>query len=63
MKTYLDELANDPEPTSQAARDAQKRKLPDMFQQAEDIVEDVARAFRLWDAVYNLSILFNVGMT
>lgn len=51
VKTYLDELANEPNPTFQEAKDEQKRKLPEMFVQANDINEDVARAFRLWDAV------------
>ena len=51
VKTYLDELANDQDPTSKEAKEEQKRKLPEMFAQAYDINEDVARAFRLWDAV------------
>jgi len=51
VKTYLDELANDQDPTSKEAKEEQKRKLPEMFAQAYDINEDVARAFRLWDAM------------
>ena len=50
-KTYLDELSNETEPIPEAARRAQKEKLPLMFAQAVDIEADVELAFRTWDAV------------
>lgn len=51
VKTYLDELSNEAEPTSEEAKARQKEKLPRMFQQAVDIVADVVLAFKVWDAV------------
>lgn len=51
VKTYLDELSNEVEPTSEEAKNRQKEKLPRMFAQAVDIVGDVKLAFRVWDAV------------
>lgn len=61
VKTYLDELSNEVEPTSEEAKNRQKEKLPRMFAQAVDIVGDVKLAFRVWDAV-STSKLFHGGL-
>lgn len=58
VKTYLDELSNEPEPTTEEAKQRQKEKLPKMFAQAVDIVADVALAFKVWDAVRSPSTIF-----
>lgn len=52
VKSYLDELAAQPEPTSQEARVYVGRKqVPEWFPHAEHYFEDLQKAFRLWDAV------------
>lgn len=61
VKTYLDELSNEVEPTNEEAKNRQKEKLPRMFAQAVDIVGDVKLAFRVWDAVSTLE-LFDDGL-
>ncbi|KAH8144938.1 uncharacterized protein LAJ45_11059 [Morchella importuna] len=63
VKTYLDELSNEPEPTTEEAKQRQKEKLPKMFAQAVDIVADVALAFKVWDAmVVGVKVLQKEGV-
>ncbi|KAK6363233.1 hypothetical protein TWF730_000676 [Orbilia blumenaviensis] len=53
VKTYLDELTNTEDPTSYETRlRIQKEQLiPQMFVQSVDVMADVGKAFRLWDAI------------
>ncbi|KAK6533577.1 hypothetical protein TWF694_002514 [Orbilia ellipsospora] len=53
VKTYLDELTNTEDPTSYETRvRIQKEELiPQMFVQSVDVMADVNKAFRLWDAI------------
>ena len=54
VKTYLDELASHPEPTSTEAKYRAQAEVSRMLCQAVDVVADMERAFRLWDAVCTL---------
>ena len=52
VKSYLDELAGHPDPTSEEARDVAKDKGPEeWFLHSLDVKGDLDMAFRLWDAV------------
>ncbi|KAK6350034.1 hypothetical protein TWF696_006283 [Orbilia brochopaga] len=53
VKTYLDELTNTDEPISYETRlrIQEEGLIPQMFIQSVDVMADVAKAFRLWDAV------------
>lgn len=63
VKTYLDELSNESDPTSEEAKQRQKEKLPRMFAQAVDIVADVSLAFKVWDAmVVGVKVLREEGV-
>ncbi|KAI9816836.1 MAG: hypothetical protein M1827_001481 [Pycnora praestabilis] len=54
VKSYLDELAFQDEPTSDAAKDKIKTKgAQEWFPHSVDFAGDLAKAFRLWDAVYS----------
>lgn len=53
MKSYLDELFNDPDPSSPEAKvRVQETTSNRYFPQSEDIVGDLKKAFGLWDAVF-----------
>ncbi|KAJ6261863.1 hypothetical protein Dda_2662 [Drechslerella dactyloides] len=53
VKTYLDELTNTDDPTSYETRlrIQEEGLIPQMFAQSVDVLADVGKAFRLWDAV------------
>ncbi|KAF3930657.1 hypothetical protein ABW19_dt0206960 [Dactylella cylindrospora] len=53
VKTYLDELTNTEDPTSYEtrARIQEEGLIPQMFVQSVDVMADVNKAFRLWDAI------------
>jgi len=52
VKTYFDELATHTNPTSTDTRlTTQYQSLPNMLSQAENMVGDLDKIFRLWDAV------------
>jgi hypothetical protein len=50
-KTYLDELCNEPEPTSDDVKSKHMEKLREMIPQAIDIIGDLELGFRVWDGV------------
>ncbi|KAG9961067.1 PIN domain-like protein, partial [Aureobasidium melanogenum] len=53
VKSYLDELSAQSEPTSEASRQAVKTKgANEWFPHATDFQGDLQRAFALWDSVY-----------
>ncbi|KAI9831325.1 MAG: hypothetical protein M1819_005099 [Sarea resinae] len=53
VKSYLDELMAQPDPTSPATRDTVKAKGPnEWFWHVVDFTGDLEIAFRLWDAVF-----------
>ncbi len=51
VKTYFDELATKPNPTSVKARDEAKSKGSTWMDHCIDFVANLDIAFRLWDAV------------
>ena len=52
VKSYLDEVAGQPDPTSPATREAVRRKgSADWFPHTLDYGGDLDRAFEIWDAV------------
>lgn len=53
VKSYLDELCNDPDPTSAEAKQRMKETAATRyFPQSVDLISDLHTAFELWDAVY-----------
>ncbi|KAL9073520.1 MAG: hypothetical protein Q9157_004725 [Trypethelium eluteriae] len=53
VKSYLDELAGQPDPTSPATRDATRQKgSTEWFPHSIDYPGDLEKAFKIWDAVY-----------
>lgn len=50
-KTYLDELCNEIEPTSDDVKSKHMEKLRVMIPQAIDIIGDLELGFRVWDGV------------
>lgn len=53
VKSYLDELLVQPDPTSAEAKAAVKETAASRyFPQCQDLVGDLESAFKLWDAVY-----------
>lgn len=51
VKTYLDELCKESEPTSKPARDRVMKQVESMFQECEDVAIDIEIAFGSFDAV------------
>ncbi|KAK9455403.1 temperature dependent protein affecting M2 dsRNA replication-domain-containing protein [Dipodascopsis uninucleata] len=51
VKTYLDELCGKSEPTDKTERSKMKDALKKMFAHTVDVIADLEKAFRLWDAV------------
>ncbi|KAF3483463.1 XPG I-region protein [Arthroderma uncinatum] len=52
VRTYLDDLPQEPEPTPQIVRDEVKAKGKEWFQHSHSFSENLDTAFHLWDAVY-----------
>ncbi|KAI9713517.1 MAG: hypothetical protein M1820_000899 [Bogoriella megaspora] len=53
VKSYLDELVSKDDPTNPATKEEVREKGPkEWFPYGEDFDGDLARAFKLWDAVY-----------
>ncbi|KKK24520.1 XPG I-region protein [Aspergillus ochraceoroseus] len=52
VRTYLDDLPLQPEPTSQDAREEVKSKGKDWFQHSDSFSGNLEVAFKLWDAVF-----------
>ncbi|KAL4748378.1 temperature dependent protein affecting M2 dsRNA replication [Aspergillus terricola var. indicus] len=52
VRTYLDDLPLQAEPTSQEAREEVKAKGKEWFQHSDSFTRNLERAFKLWDAVY-----------
>ncbi|CBF90248.1 MKT1 family protein [Aspergillus nidulans FGSC A4] len=52
VRTYLDDLPLQAEPTSQEAREEVKAKGKEWFQHSDSFTHNLERAFKLWDAVY-----------
>ncbi|KAL1302303.1 hypothetical protein AAFC00_002718 [Neodothiora populina] len=53
VKSYLDELAGHPDPSSPEAREETKTTgVSPWFPHAKNFVGDLEKAFKLWDAVY-----------
>lgn len=60
VKSYLDELLVQPDPTSPEAKAAVKETAATRyFPQCQDLVEDLETAFKLWDAVSYKAIAIN----
>ncbi|KAL1953984.1 hypothetical protein VTO42DRAFT_1870 [Malbranchea cinnamomea] len=55
VRTYLDDLPQQSEPTSPAVRAEVKAKGKEWFQHSIDFAGNLDMAFRLWDAVYRVS--------
>ncbi|WEW61006.1 hypothetical protein PRK78_006495 [Emydomyces testavorans] len=55
VRTYLDDLLQQDEPTSQSVRADVKAKGKEWFQHSHSLVENLDMAFQLWDAVYKVS--------
>jgi hypothetical protein len=52
VKSYLDELASHSDPTNVHTRERAKAKAPaEWFLHSVDVIADLNKAFRLWDAV------------
>ena len=52
VKSYLDELAGQQDPTSPSAREAVRQKGPaEWFPHSVDYAGDLEKAFKIWDAV------------
>lgn len=51
VRTYLDDLPQQAEPTSPSVRAEVKAKGKDWFQHSHSFVENLDLAFQLWDAV------------
>ena len=52
MKSYLDELAMNPDPTAEETKEHAKAKGPDeWFPHSVDFAGDLQIAWKLWDAV------------
>jgi hypothetical protein len=57
VRTYLDDLPLQAEPTSQEAREEVKAKGKEWFQHSDSFTHNLERAFKLWDAVcFSLSV-------
>ncbi|KAM5473767.1 hypothetical protein MferCBS49748_000731 [Microsporum ferrugineum] len=52
VRTYLDDLPQEPEPTPKAVRDEVKAKGKEWFQHSHSFSENLDMSFHLWDAVY-----------
>ncbi|KAK2879310.1 hypothetical protein FQN49_001006 [Arthroderma sp. PD_2] len=52
VRTYLDDLPQEPEPTPQAVRDEVKSKGKEWFQHSHSFSENLDTSFHLWDAIY-----------
>ncbi|KMP08855.1 hypothetical protein CIRG_08536 [Coccidioides immitis RMSCC 2394] len=55
VRTYLDDLPQQPEPTSQSVRAEVKTKGKEWFQHSHSFVENLDMAFQIWDAVYKVT--------
>ena len=55
VRTYLDDLPLQPNPTSPAARTEVKAKGKDWFQHSDSFSGNLDLAFKLWDAVSDSS--------
>lgn len=52
VKSYLDELSAQSDPTSPEARvEIGQRQITEWFPHAKQFAEDLQKAFKLWDAV------------
>ena len=51
VRTYLDDLPQQPEPTSPKVREEVKSKGKEWFQHSNGFSGNLETAFRLWDAV------------
>lgn len=63
VRTYLDDLPQQADPTPQSVRDEVKAKGKDWFQHSHSFVENLDLAFQLWDAVCQLvleTLLHNI---
>lgn len=56
VRTYLDDLPLQADPTSPKARDEVKAKGKEWFQHSESFTGNLDLAFKLWDAVSACSI-------
>jgi hypothetical protein len=55
MKSYLDELAMNPDPTSEETKSQAKAKGPgEWFPHSVDFAGDLQIAWKLWDAVSSI---------
>ncbi|RDW62993.1 MKT1 family protein [Aspergillus mulundensis] len=52
VRTYLDDLPLQSDPTSKEAREEVKAKGKEWFQHSDSFTGNLDRAFKLWDAVY-----------
>ncbi|KAK2767003.1 hypothetical protein FQN54_006320 [Arachnomyces sp. PD_36] len=52
VRTYLDDLPQNPDPTSPSVRAEAKEKGKEWFQHSESFGDNLGMAFRIWDAVY-----------
>lgn len=56
VKTYFDELATKPDPTSVRIKDEAKSKGSNWIAHCIDFADNLDTAFKLWDAVSHLSL-------
>lgn len=57
VRTYLDDLPLQNDPTSPEARAEVKSKGKDWFQHSESFTGNLDMAFKLWDAVSNTTLV------
>ncbi|EZF76031.1 hypothetical protein H105_02563 [Trichophyton soudanense CBS 452.61] len=52
VRTYLDDLPQEPEPTTEAIREEVRAKGKEWFQHSHSFSENLDMSFQLWDAVF-----------